>query len=1388
MKHINVGFSAWVCGVLVFGAVGIVGVHQLQSSRISAMLLRRARAAEAAGERPAAIRFLTRYLLFTPDDLNEQTKLALMLAEQATRPAEFRRVFFLMDRILRTDPTREPVQRRLVDVAMHLHRWDDARQHLDRLLAAHPEDAALLEQSALLAEAQHDFDKAAVAWLHAIKQDGKQVRYYEHLAFLLRKQLNAPARADEVMLKLVSANPDDSLARVVRARYLLRNAGRIEARTDIEAALKLAPNDIDVLLTAADVFNLPATREQARGYLEQARSRYPERERVWAALAAFELEVGRRREAVEFLRKGLEVNPASRDLQWDLANVFIDLGDSTAARGLIVELEKTRLPTGGLDYLHARLSLSENNYADAARRLARVRTQPDVATALAREVNLLFGMCCEKLERPDQALEAYQRVVVGDPGSLPARTGLISALAALGRLDEAIEAQKQVLKLPAVPADGWCNLARLQLIRNLKVGPKQQQWKELLATLDHALTLPTGQEEALLLKAQALLCQGKFDDARRLLEAALSQGPRPGLFAGLAYLEVKQQHFEQADEYLRQAAALDPKSLATKLATVRCYVAAPPELAAPRLLALLADVPTLPRAERQPLAIAIAEAYTTLNRFAEAEGVYAGLSRDEPGNVPLLVVRAELAFQMNNETLLDEAVELVTKLGADHADEHRFISGLRLLAQARRGDKAAVSPARSLFAELTRQRPSWTAALFYQAYLEELAGRPDQAIALYRRLYDAGEPEPLLAERIARLLYQQKRIDEADVLLTRLTERLPGDKGLTRLATELSLARRNYTRAVQLAATTVSGDQVTPGDRLWLARVYWQAGAIERAAATFEDVVRTAPGRSDGWLALVGFYTTTRQTEQASAALRRAEAALKADATPATLARLYHLAGRLDLAMQHYSRALQAAPEDLALRQAAAKFYLELKQPRLATPLLRGLLTVGDKLPPAEQAEVRRQLAGALAQTGGPRGCREALDLLDQNAPGTPPNKAPLPDRRTRIAVLTALPTEANRRQAIELLDSLRGTTALTVEDRFLLAQLQLEAHQWPAYRQEMLALLGEQTTNPTFLAHFTQQLLLRQELGEVQLWLDRLTRLAPQAPKTIEITTRLLQAQKRPEQAVAYLERELPTDAATPETRARLAQVAVLLDELKSPKAEPAYRLLVQALPGRFALLAGYLARQQRLDEALTLCRSQLADQGVEVVCPAAVGLLRGPGPTAPQLEQVEGMLKEALTVRPRSTALLMARAELRDIQGRFDDAAADYRAVLDIEPTHVVALNNLAWLSAHRPGQEKDALTLIEQAIDQNGPRPELVDTRASVYLALGRTGPAIQDLSDVTKDQPSAFRWLRLAKAHLDAADRDAAQQALARARLAGLDLGRLHPLEKAEAQAVIRRLEQ
>ena len=161
---------------------------------------------------------------------------------------------------------------------------------------------------------------------------------------------------------------------------------------------------------------------------------------------------------------------------------------------------------------------------------------------------------------------------------------------------------------------------------------------------------------------------------------------------------------------------------------------------------------------------------------------------------------------------------------------------------------------------------------------------------------------------------------------------------------------------------------------------------------------------------------------------------------------------------------------------------------------------------------------------------------------------------------------------------------------------------------------------------------------------------------------------------------------------------------------------------------------------------------------------------------ELLESTLKNPNNATRELAELRMVLSDLYLMTGRFGEAESSYRLVLKTLPDQTNALNNVAWLLSTRKEELDLAGELIEQAIAQEGLRPDLLDTRGCVRLAQGENEKAVQDFQTSVERGAGADTVFHLAVALRRTGNNDGSKRALDVAFQRGFDFSNVSPLEK------------
>jgi tetratricopeptide (TPR) repeat protein len=656
--------------------------------------------------------------------------------------------------------------------------------------------------------------------------------------------------------------------------------------------------------------------------------------------------------------------------------------------------------------------------------------------------------------------------------------------------------------------------------------------------------------------------------------------------------------------------------------------------------------------------------------------------------------------------------------------------------------------------------------------LAELRGEGDldAAIADYLRSIELGCSQPGIARALVALLFQRQQFDQIDRVAQILQDRGQELHDLTLVSAINALRREEFERAVALARQAVPQASTLAKDHLALGQILVLAGRREAGGKELRRAVELDPGLPVARLALVQYLVQDKLMDEAKAALDEARKALPADRSALTLAQGFALVGETRQAEGLVREALAARPNDPAALRAAVDFYVSQGRSELAHALLKQLAAPKTRASAADLAWANRTRIKLLLSTGRRADQDQALDLADRNLKMNPES---VEDRRLKAEILARRPNE--RGKAIKILETVAGEGLLGVNERFLLARLYLGQREETKYRAEMLKLLGRSVRIPEHLVHFVAFLIDGNQLDEADRWLAELRKVEPQGLPAVDLGSRLLDLRKRRPELLSLLEargREVPDQIGT---------IADLLNRYGFAKqAEAAYKAFVARdpkQPERVLALAGFLARQDRVPEAMEMLKKAWATCRPEQVATAALPVFDAPSASEDQKRQVEAWLVEAVRQRPESVLLTAKLGSIWVNQGRFDETEALCRRVLVSAPDNAGALNTLAWLLSMRDhGNADEAIKLMDRAIQILGASPPLADTRAVAYIKSGRLDQAVEELLAVRRlaPQKSSFA-LHLAWAYQAKGQGDQARLQLREAESLGLKSGSLNPLE-------------
>jgi tetratricopeptide (TPR) repeat protein len=263
-----------------------------------------------------------------------------------------------------------------------------------------------------------------------------------------------------------------------------------------------------------------------------------------------------------------------------------------------------------------------------------------------------------------------------------------------------------------------------------------------------------------------------------------------------------------------------------------------------------------------------------------------------------------------------------------------------------------------------------------EAQIEDLRGKPDGALANYRRAIQLGERGALAIQRAAELLTRKRRYGEAYALLRKLPQDAPLSEGMQKLYAEVALQGANdLGRALELAEKAVPPNATDYRQHLWLGRMLRATRQPEKAESAFRRALALADNVPETWVTLIQFLATDKRTKEAETEIDKARLKLPKEQAALALAQCYEAVGNQERARAFFQAALADHPEDISTRQGAADFCLRTKKLPEAVVHLEKIVQLKFKDREAAGA-ARRVLALVQTRRGDYRESRKVLALV----------------------------------------------------------------------------------------------------------------------------------------------------------------------------------------------------------------------------------------------------------------------------------------------------------------------------------------------------------------------------------------------------------------------------
>ena len=1230
----------------------------------------------------------------------------------------------------------------------------------------------------------------------AIDLDPHDLESSTRLANLYMVWAKDQTSADRVLDAMLKANPESVKARLVRYQAFTRSNRELQARAELEAILTLAPDNVEVRLNIAQVAlsrRGPKALVEARRQLDAIPAAKQEDLRVKILRGYMEFADQHPYDAIDQWKRGLLlVGGSDQDLTWRLAYNLVQLGKYVEAEPL--RQQYFRLAKGDKNgngkFLDALFDMGYGKLYDARKKLEKIKDV--VGNAYKVDVLLALGRCCDMMGDSEAALMYYRNAASTSPGLASPRI-MIARYLQKRQPDEAIAEVDRALV--EAPDETFLLLEsiRLRLLRLAAQSPadpkRVRELDDLFRRLGEAApTNPT----LLSYRADYMAVTGQLPKAVQALGEAVKGEARkqPEVWINLAQAFERLNRRDQAISTLDQASLPENAGDHSRL-----------RIAKARLLAkagrgqdarrVLADKPEgVGIGERPELAQARAELLRELgdrDGAIEAYAEWAKLAPNVPGPALSLLAMAQIE---HDDRAAKQGLEALKRVGGDQEPYGIAARALELL----RTDPTRPAPpsadrlyeAELLVKRLRQELPSLRLGSLLEGMILELKKDLEGA----SRAYSAALKDELVSPALPKLIevyVKLKRFDD----LGRLRHEFEGEvearqrPGLLgefdRIAAAASMKLGDRDRADYFASRMIDDRRDDVEARRAVALMLARNNQPDQAEDSLKALVKDKPNDPSGWLTLIYFQAIKRTPADMARTIGQARREYKGERPELFLAQCYWIGNDPPNAKDAFKKAGDLRPDDMVTLRSLVQFYEKTSQSDLMEPVLRKAL----KLDPSA-TWAARSLALRLTERSDPATWTEAWALV---APGSSASGDTPEDRLIRATILARSPELRRREDAVPaflaLVNDLPIASELAIQTRLKLSQAMIDvgkfAEAWDAIRPVADDLARP---NPIALVLAIEALARSNQPDEAQRRLDRLSLLEPKSPQVLLSSSWISKARGKTSEAVAALEAAFKESSNT--QNAEMVGVLALERMLKFGDLETSLRL-AKEIATRWPADAWNLARvhvfRKEYDQAFTACEVALgAGSPREALRHATAAAANHQGDRG-FVRKVAELGAKARSKDPKDYNIPVFLATINHIQGRYKEEMSCYRDALELYPSNVQFLNNMAWTLCEGLHSPEEAMKYIEEAIRREGEFPQHLDTRGVIEERLGLLDRAIADLEKSVKGDPSAATYFHLARAYWRANDMAASRRCRDLAIKAKFNPAELDPTDRGDLEKVM-----
>jgi putative PEP-CTERM system TPR-repeat lipoprotein len=651
----------------------------------------------------------------------------------------------------------------------------------------------------------------AVLGLAACGDSGKELQ--GHFDRALEYRDKGDMRAAVIELKnVLQIDPDHAEARWLLGRSYIALGDGASAQKELQRARDLG-------FTSAEMDRVMVSALLLQGRFDDALSRIDqvaasEFDATWLVLRGqADLGLQKVKEAKEAFEAALKNDPGNADARRGLARIGLMTGDTQAAEE---QLDK---------------ALQSAN--------------DDIQTWI------LKGELELSLQKPDTAQTSFEKALELSPSSATARMGVVRAMLAQGKTNEA-GAHIDILA-KASPNHPLVNYLRALAAR------QNNDLDAAQAALREVLRVAPNHAPSLLQAGQVHYLRREFEQSRDALQRYLTQLPdnlaAKKLLAAV-YIELKQA--QKAVELLGPMAAQAPNDPQLLAMLGTAHMSQRDFKTGKAYLGQAADLAPEAAAIRTQLAVSHLASGDSADAISELEAALE--SNPEFSRADVLLI---LTHFQNRE--FDKALAAAQKL----AEKQPSNAQVRNLLGAAYEGKKDYAMARDSYRKAVELDPGYATAALNLARLDLRDGKRDEARAAYEAILETQKDQPVALVALAKMASDDGRAQEGIALLERARDKNPRAIQPRLILANYHLRRGNAAEALTLAREAYDISPQLPAAALLLGRAQIASGMPDDAISTLSELAERYPESADTHMQLALAYGQKRDVANTRRALER---------------------------------------------------------------------------------------------------------------------------------------------------------------------------------------------------------------------------------------------------------------------------------------------------------------------------------------------------------------------------------------------------------------------------------------------------------------------------------------------------------------------------------------